>query len=123
METAAELEAKFAVKAKFKRWCRNYLKRVKTFGDLERYRAKRDKWEVCFNRFENEAMKCVYEDGPLKECKDRLMRTCSVCGKCFETVSLCTRHVFSHADGMYRCHCGRAYNYAGNLSRHKKKCF
>jgi hypothetical protein len=106
----------------FKQWAKIYLGRVKTFADLDNYVVERNKWILSDNKIVNESLKCVLQDRFLKDCKDRLLLTCQVCGRMFETASLCTRCTNSHLGGIFRCSCGRAYNYVGNLSRHRRNC-
>ena len=111
-----------AKQEEFREWAKIYLGRVKTFADLDNYVVERDKWILCYNSVQNESLKCVLQDRAFKDCKDRLLKTCSVCGKMFDSVSLSTRCQNSHLNGIYRCHCGRSYNYSGNLARHRRNC-
>lgn len=106
----------------FKQWTKTYLGRIRFASELDNYVAERDKWILSDNKHANESLKCVLQARALEDCKDRLLKTCQVCGRMFETAVACTRHMNSHMGGIYRCDCGKSFNYVGSLSRHRKTC-
>lgn len=122
MDYLLDYKENIAKQDEFKRWAKMYLGRVKTLADLDDYVVERDKWILSDNVIMNESLKCVLADGALKDCKDRLLKTCQVCGRMFSSASLAVRCAKSHLDGIFRCSCGRSFNYVGNLSRHRKNC-
>jgi hypothetical protein len=122
MDYLLDYKESIAKQDDFKQWAKIYLGRVKTFADLDNYVVERNKWILSDNKIMNESLKCVLQAKALDDCKDRLLKTCQVCGRMFETASLSFRCQNSHLDGIYRCSCGRVYNYVGNLSRHRRNC-
>lgn len=106
----------------FVQWTKIYLGRIRSASELDNYVVERDKWILSDNALQSEALKCVLQDKALKDCQDRLLKTCEVCGRCFETCGLANRCRKSHLDGVYRCDCGKTFSYVGNLARHRKSC-